>query len=88
MKKQIAVKQNIKNDTRIEFRHDIKPLTLPADITRPTSGNAFANREEISTNSNSYLKAVAACFYFQTQNLSRRLNTDFKKTMHFVIKTI
>jgi len=31
MKKHTALKQNTKNDTRIEFRRDIKALTLLAD---------------------------------------------------------
>ena len=33
MKKHTALKQNIKNDTCIEFRRDIKALTLLADTT-------------------------------------------------------
>jgi len=39
MKKRAALKQNVKNDTCIEFRRDIKALTLLADIT--SSGNLF-----------------------------------------------
>jgi len=39
MKKHTALKQNIKNDTFVEFRRDIKALTLLADIT--SSGNLF-----------------------------------------------
>jgi len=39
MKKHTALKQNIKNDTCIEFRRDIKALTLLADTT--SSGNLF-----------------------------------------------
>ena len=33
LKKHTALKQNIKNDTCIEFRRDIIALTLSADIT-------------------------------------------------------
>ena len=33
MKKHTALKQNIKNDTCIEFRRDIKTLPLLADTT-------------------------------------------------------
>jgi len=39
MKKHTALKQNIKNDTRIEFRRDIKALTLLADTS--SSGSLF-----------------------------------------------
>jgi len=39
MKKHTALKQNIKNDTHIEFRRDIKALTLVTDAT--SSGNLF-----------------------------------------------
>jgi len=39
MKKRAALKQNVKNDTCIEFRRDIKALTLLADTT--SSGNLF-----------------------------------------------
>jgi len=39
MKKHTALKQNIKNDKCIEFRRDIKALTLLADTT--SSGNLF-----------------------------------------------
>jgi len=39
MKKHTALKQNIKNDTCIEFRRDIKALTLLTDTT--SSGNLF-----------------------------------------------
>jgi len=39
MKKHTALKQNIKNDTRIEFIRDIKALTLLADTS--SSGNLF-----------------------------------------------
>jgi len=39
MKKHTALKQNIKNDTCIKFRLDIKALTLLADTT--SSGNLF-----------------------------------------------
>jgi len=40
MKKHTALKQNIKNDTCIiQFRRDIKALTLLADAT--SSGNLF-----------------------------------------------
>jgi len=39
MKKHTAPKQNIKNDTCIEFSRDIKALTLLADTT--SSGNLF-----------------------------------------------
>jgi len=42
MKKHTALKRNIKNDTRIEFRRDIKTLTLLADTT--SSGNLFHSR--------------------------------------------
>ena len=39
MKKHTALKQNIKNDTCIEFRRDIKARTLLADTTdRQTAG--------------------------------------------------
>ena len=41
MKKHTALKPNIKNDTCIEFRRDIKALTLLADTT--FSGNSFHN---------------------------------------------
>ena len=42
MKKHTALKQNIKNDTCIEFRRDIKARTLLADTTdRQTAGLAF-----------------------------------------------
>ena len=37
MKKHTALKQNIKNDTCIDFRRDIKALTLLADTS--SSGN-------------------------------------------------
>jgi len=39
VKKHTALKQNVKNDTCVEFRRDIKALTLLADIT--SSGNVF-----------------------------------------------
>ena len=39
MKKHTALKQNIKNDTCIEFRRDIKALTLLADTI--SSGSLF-----------------------------------------------
>jgi len=39
MRKHTALKQNIKNDKCIEFRRDIKALTLLADTT--SSGNLF-----------------------------------------------
>jgi len=39
MKTRAALKQNVKNDTCIEFRRDIKALTLLADAT--SSGNLF-----------------------------------------------
>jgi len=39
MKKHTALKQNIKNDTSIEFIRDIKALTLLADTT--FSGSLF-----------------------------------------------
>jgi len=39
MKKHTALEQNVKNDTCVEFRRDIKALTLLADIT--SSGNLF-----------------------------------------------
>ena len=39
MKKHTALKQNIKNDTCVEFRPDIKALTPLADTT--FSGNLF-----------------------------------------------
>jgi len=40
MKKHTALKQSVKNDTCIEFRHDIKALTLLlADTT--SSGSLF-----------------------------------------------
>jgi len=39
MKKHTALKQNVKNNTCIEFRRDIKALTLLADTT--SSGNLF-----------------------------------------------
>jgi len=41
MKKHTALKENIKNDTCIEFRRDTKALTLLDDIT--SSGNLFHN---------------------------------------------
>jgi len=39
MKQHAAPKQNIKNDTSIEFGHDTKALTLLADTA--SSGNLF-----------------------------------------------
>jgi len=39
MKKQTALQQNIKNNTCIELRRDIKALTLLADTT--SSGSLF-----------------------------------------------
>ena len=61
MKKSAAPKQNIKNDTCIECRRDIKALTLLADTT--SSGNLFhswTTRTEqiILTNSNSVIRIV------------------------------
>jgi len=39
MKEHTALEQNIKNDTSIEFRRDVKALTQLADIT--SSGSLF-----------------------------------------------
>jgi len=43
MKKRIALKENIKNGTCIECRHDIKALTLLADTI--SSGNLFHSKQ-------------------------------------------
>ena len=60
MKKHTAQKQNIKNDTCIEFRRDIKALTLLADTT--SSGNLFhswtTQTEKKLTSSNSGIRII------------------------------
>jgi len=60
MKKHTALKQNIRNDTCIEFRRDIKALTLLADTT--SSGNLFhswtTRTEKKMTNSNSGIRII------------------------------
>ena len=61
MKKHTALKQNIKNDTCIEFRRDIKALTLLADTT--SCGNLFHSwttrtEKKNLTNSNSGIRII------------------------------
>ena len=61
MKTHTALKQNIKNDKCIEFRRDIKALTLLADAT--SFGNLFHSwttrtEKKILTNSNSGIRII------------------------------
>ena len=60
MKAHTALEKSIKNDTCIEFRRDVKALTLLADIT---SGNLFdslynENREKNLTNSDPGIRII------------------------------
>jgi len=80
MKKHTALKQNIKNDTCIEFRRDIKALTLLADTT--SSGNLFhswTTRTEKKNFDEQYLwnphNTVSYCFIkFWSTQLDQPLN--------------
>jgi len=70
MKKHTALKQNIKNDTCVEFRPDIKALTLLADTT--FSGNLFLSwktRKKL-TNSGSGIRIIQ--FHTVTSSTARR----------------
>jgi len=65
MKKYTALKQHIKNDTCVEFRRDIKALTLPAEcvcVCVCVLIAALQYLEKVSLKASSFSKEVVSKF--------------------------